>query len=649
MFKALGQWFRQSFGLSKHDKPTIALSDQTPSDSQMAEQFDSIDAASHLVPYDENLLERARTQWQFGDWQSLANLDRDTLQHHPERAKLVLLAAAGRLQIGQASEARQYIRLAQDWGCSKKHISQVLISGVHNSIGMAAAIGANHQRAALHFEKAIRVGSPSSDIQLLTQARTVHQVSNYDPISLLMPTFSGHPTKPQKIINPGIVEISENIESASESENQRPDLSQQAPNSLTSLFQASLTMGSEALTQLSFNSKSKGICKNKQGLVKFDLPGNTPAYLVSNEAGDFEIAPNLNSVPLEPNKAYELSGTVIYEGSISPLVWLFEYDESRQKINSRSYPTKNGEFRTIFKTQVKAASWAMGIRLGGSGSLNPHNTWFNFENSLAIEVAEAMQHNSADFDKKLAELQTKLQKDQQNQSKNSLRQIESFLRLQNYCGDRLVLPDMHGWPVSPDLGVYIIRLVEAGGFDAIVEFGSGVSTLLIALALQKAADPHAIGVSTPFVSFEHLESYLQQTQAQLDQAQLSESVELVYAPLIETAGALNNPSLYYDCQSTLQQLKQSIDKPNPKLLVFVDGPPAATGPLARFPAMPSIEQAFGGSAEVHYLMDDYIRQDERNIVDQWQTHLEQLGRQVEKQELKQFEKQACLCITKAQS
>ena len=653
MFKSLGQWIKHRFGLSNQDKPGIAVESQTESSQQNTQQttvpFESIDSASHLVPYDENLLERARTQWQFGDWHSLAKLDRDTLQHHPDRAKLVLLAAAGRIQIGQTPEARHYIRLAQDWGCSKKHISQILISGVHNTIGMASAIGAQSHRASLHFEKAISIGSPNSDIQLLTQARTVHQVGKFDQISLTMPTLSAHPTKTNGIINPEVVEIPENIESSFESLNRYNDFSEQFLNSLTCLFQARLSMGSEASSQLSFNCKSEAIYKDEQGLVKFDLPANTPAYLVSNEAGDFNIAPKINSVPLEPNKAYELMGTIFYEGTISPVVWLFEYDEKNEKINSRFYQTQSGELRTIFKTQAKAASFAIGIRLGGSGSLNPKNTWFKFENSLAIEVAEAMQHNSAAFDKKLAELQSKLQKDQQSQSKNSLRQIESFLRLQNYCGDRMVLPDMHGWPVSPDLGVYIIRLVEAGGFDAIVEFGSGVSTLLIAMALQKTANPHTNGGSTPFVSFEHLESYLQQTQAQLHKAQLSASVQLVYAPLIETAGAQNTPSLYYDCQATLQQLRRSIDKPNPKLLVFVDGPPAATGPLARFPAMPAIEQAFEGSAEVHYLMDDYIRQDERNIVDQWQTHLDQQGRQVEKQELKQFEKQACLLITKAQS
>ncbi|WP_281788195.1 class I SAM-dependent methyltransferase [Limnohabitans sp. INBF002] len=415
------------------------------------------------------------------------------------------------------------------------------------------------------------------------------------------------------------------------------------------LLQTTLTVGSEASTQLRFNSKSDGIYKNKQGLVKYDLPGNTPAYLVSNEAGDFDIAPKLNSLRLEPNKAYEFTGTVIFEGPIQPVVWLFEYDQHNKKINSHTFTTQNGEFRAFLKTQANSASYAIGIRLAGSGSLNPQNTGFKLENSLAIEVAEAMQHSHTGFDKKLIELQTKLQKELQSQNQNSLRQIESFLRLQNYCGDRMVLPDMHGWPVSPDLGVYIIRLVETGGFDAIVEFGSGVSTQLIALALQKAADQPDNSASTPFLSFEHLEPYLQQTQAQLHQAQLSESVELVYAPLIETSGAQNKPSLYYDCKDTLQQLRQSITKPNPKLLVFVDGPPAATDPLARFPAMQAIEQAFEGRAEVHYLMDDYIRQDERNIVDLWQAHLQQQGRQVEKQELKQFEKQACLLITKAQS
>lgn len=137
--------------------------------------FHAEDAGGHPVPYDENLLERARTQWQFGDWESLAELDRNILQHHPDRAKLALLAAAGRLQTNRSNEARHYLRLAQDWGISKKLISQILIAGVHNSLARAASIGGQQQRAMEHFKKAILIGTPGSDRRLITQARINEQ------------------------------------------------------------------------------------------------------------------------------------------------------------------------------------------------------------------------------------------------------------------------------------------------------------------------------------------------------------------------------------------------------------------------------------------------------------------------------------------
>jgi Flp pilus assembly protein TadD len=135
------------------------------------------ETAQHVVPYDENLLERSRTQWQFGDWESLTKLERDTLQHHPDRAKLALLAAAGHLQQGDSQAARQFTRLAQDWGCSKKLISQILISGVHNSLGRAAAVNGQAQRALQHFQSAIQAGAANSEVRLLTEARVSQQLT----------------------------------------------------------------------------------------------------------------------------------------------------------------------------------------------------------------------------------------------------------------------------------------------------------------------------------------------------------------------------------------------------------------------------------------------------------------------------------------
>ncbi len=132
------------------------------------------DAHQSLVTYDKKLLERGRTQWQFGDWESLAKLKGETLEHHPDRATLALLAAAGHLQKGDIQAARQFASLAQDWGCSKKLISQILISGVYNSLGRAAAISGKAQSAVRNFESSIQVGAADCEVRLLTQAR-VHQ------------------------------------------------------------------------------------------------------------------------------------------------------------------------------------------------------------------------------------------------------------------------------------------------------------------------------------------------------------------------------------------------------------------------------------------------------------------------------------------
>lgn len=134
-------------------------------------------AEQAVVPYDENLLDRARTQWHFGDWRSLCELDRETLQHHPERAKLALLAAAARLQSDDATEARQLVRSAHDWGCNKKLIARILAAGVHNSLGRAAALSGNQSRAVEHFRSAIAVGNPGGDARLLAQARIGEQMA----------------------------------------------------------------------------------------------------------------------------------------------------------------------------------------------------------------------------------------------------------------------------------------------------------------------------------------------------------------------------------------------------------------------------------------------------------------------------------------
>ena len=127
------------------------------------------------VLYDENLLERARTQWQFGDWDSLCKISKEILQHHPSRAKLAMTVAAGHLQLGNNEIAKHFIRLAQDWGIEERLLSRILVAGVHNSLGRALAIENRHNKAVQHFENAITIGTPGCDARLVTQARRIYQ------------------------------------------------------------------------------------------------------------------------------------------------------------------------------------------------------------------------------------------------------------------------------------------------------------------------------------------------------------------------------------------------------------------------------------------------------------------------------------------
>ncbi len=132
-------------------------------------------AKQSVVPYDEALLERSRSQWLFGDWESLAALDRGAIELHPDRAKLVLFAAAGLLQTGRNTAAKQFIRLALDWGASKKLVSQILISGVLNSFGRAYLARGKDEQAINYFENAIRLLQPQVEKRLYGESRAVRQ------------------------------------------------------------------------------------------------------------------------------------------------------------------------------------------------------------------------------------------------------------------------------------------------------------------------------------------------------------------------------------------------------------------------------------------------------------------------------------------
>jgi len=79
---------------------------------------------------------------------------------------------------------------------------------------------------------------------------------------------------------------------------------------------------------------------------------------------------------------------------------------------------------------------------------------------------------------------------------NATRQIQAFTGLENYWRTG-VLPtantESHSWPVSPDFSLYVVSLLEQNNYGLVIEFGSGISTVVIAKALSKMASRQQTG------------------------------------------------------------------------------------------------------------------------------------------------------------
>jgi len=143
-----------------------------------------IEGVFKRVDYDENIFDRLRTHWLMGDWEELAKFDIDTLTEHSDRARLALLVAAGNLQTNNIDTAHKIIQLSRRWGVSELLISQILIAGVHNSLGQVALLLGNEIKGLDHFEKSISMGTLGSNVSLLSQARVANQLAQMGSLNI---------------------------------------------------------------------------------------------------------------------------------------------------------------------------------------------------------------------------------------------------------------------------------------------------------------------------------------------------------------------------------------------------------------------------------------------------------------------------------
>lgn len=182
------------------------------------------------------------------------------------------------------------------------------------------------------------------------------------------------------------------------------------------------------------------------------------------------------------------------------------------------------------------------------------------------------------------------------------RQLEALQNLHAIVDIDQPLPSSRVWAASPDLLLYMVDLVGRRRPELIVECGSGLSTLWYAFALRRNGIPGGV------VSLEHLESYAEQTRELVARHGVADLVDVRWTPL-ESYRLDGETYSWYERKGWSDL--SDID------LLFVDGPPADTNPHARYPALPLLLDRLSPNGAV--LLDDLVREDERETLESWQS------------------------------
>jgi len=203
---------------------------------------------------------------------------------------------------------------------------------------------------------------------------------------------------------------------------------------------------------------------------------------------------------------------------------------------------------------------------------------------------------------------------------NHFLQLESLLFIYNSLPNLKFLPATRGWAGSPDFLAKIVELILKEKPLFVLEAGSGVSSIIIGLALKL----NNYGES---FSLEQDPTFLESTRNNIEINQLEDVSMLFSCPLVEYE-IENETWKWY--QTDKLNITDKID------LLIIDGPPRTTQNLARYPAIPILFQLFSDKFTV--LLDDANRPDEIIIIEKWIEFLKMKGCKINVEHYLNFEK-----------
>lgn len=201
------------------------------------------------------------------------------------------------------------------------------------------------------------------------------------------------------------------------------------------------------------------------------------------------------------------------------------------------------------------------------------------------------------------------ERDRRTDDRHAFAQIEASLNLFAQLPPQARMPGLRGWAMSPDLLLVVVEILRQRRPRLVLELGGGSSTIWLAHAIR------LLGLDTRLVTLEHDEKWVRTIEARLDAHGLQDVVGIRLAPLVEQPVA-GETYRWYD-PSAWQDLTD-VD------LLLVDGPPAATGEQARYPAGPLLVDRLAANAIV--VLDDAIRDDEQRMAKRWAPLLSDFAR-----------------------
>jgi predicted O-methyltransferase YrrM len=177
----------------------------------------------------------------------------------------------------------------------------------------------------------------------------------------------------------------------------------------------------------------------------------------------------------------------------------------------------------------------------------------------------------------------------------------------------LLQPLLHGYPflsftdfaMRPYCLNHIINDISINSRESIIEFGAGISTIVIARLIKKN------NLNSRIISVEHVDEWAKVINENLVKEKLSDVASVFSAPLKPCDLTLDQ-NLWYDLDILDKELKgQRFD------MVIIDGPPAweASKARARYPAVPYLIDKLKEKFSIY--LDDVNRNGEQDTVERW--------------------------------